>query len=210
MGDISFVPTFQHNDWVDDVDRVEAAGGNGFNVRFRAINSDLRQVSTVVGQVGAKLDTIVANPPLPLKKLTLTPLFTRGPIGNHAWTTTVSAGAQGVLDTTGNPPTPTTGNLDLTLEDGIQLVSLRAIGQATATTVSITLVRRSISNAAADPPLAQLIGDANPFDKTVTVDPGRNVVDLASFRYQISATTTSPVTQQPVAIGALQITYIPV
>ncbi|WP_432828754.1 hypothetical protein [Dactylosporangium sp. CA-092794] len=207
MGDISFAPTFEHRDWVDDVDRVEAAGPNGFNVRFRAIGSDLRQMSTVVGRVGASLDAIAANPPLPVQRLTLAPLLVRGAVGTIPWTITSGAGAQAVADPAG---APTAGNLALPLTDGVRLVSLRAVGQATNLTIGINLVRLAFGASNPDPPLASIVGDTDPFDKTVTVDSSRAVVDLSTFRYFITATTSGVVTQRALSLGGLQVAYIPI
>ena len=56
MAEPSFTPTFHHTDWVDNVDRVQAGGPNGLNVRLNAIEADLHQVSIVVGQIDAALD----------------------------------------------------------------------------------------------------------------------------------------------------------
>jgi hypothetical protein len=82
---------------------------------------------------------------------------------------------------------------------------LRAIGQANGTTIEIDLLRQRIGGQAPEPSLAKIIGDTDPFDRTVTIDADRSVVDVTSFRYLISTTTPGSV-----AIGALQLTYIPV
>ena len=46
-----YTPKFQHQEWVDNVDRVSAGGLNGFNVRFLAIQEDLFKLGEVVGQL---------------------------------------------------------------------------------------------------------------------------------------------------------------
>jgi hypothetical protein len=79
VADISYTPTFHHIAWLDRVDRVEAAGPNGFNSRFNAIESDLRQVSTVVTQISDEMATIGTPPQTPPptgeQRLRLTPVL---------------------------------------------------------------------------------------------------------------------------------------
>ncbi|MDQ1655914.1 MAG: hypothetical protein QOD41_997, partial [Cryptosporangiaceae bacterium] len=71
MAEISYTPEFHHTKWVDNVDRVQADGPNGFNVRFSAIERELKQLSTVVAQINAALH-VVAPPPKE-QRLTLKP-----------------------------------------------------------------------------------------------------------------------------------------
>lgn len=75
MADIVFRPTFVHKEFVDgpDGDRVRADEPNGFNARFGAIESDLRQLSTVVGQIDTALDRRGTGPAGHV--LTLAPLL---------------------------------------------------------------------------------------------------------------------------------------
>ncbi|WP_432828748.1 hypothetical protein [Dactylosporangium sp. CA-092794] len=206
MGNIKYTPTFQHTDWVDDVDRVAADGTTGFNGRFRAINNDLLQLSTVVGQIGASIDDLVANPPGPPLVLTLAPLFAR-PESSPAWFINATGAAQAVGSFSGAipPPAQPQGVLDPILPDRCRLISLRAIGQATGTTVTITLSRATGTLGTPDV-LASVTGDATTYDKTAAVDPARTLVDLSTFRYFITATTAAPAGPL-VTIGSLQIAY---
>jgi hypothetical protein len=55
MTDVSFTPTFQHTDYVDNRDRVQAGGPNGFNARFRALQADLGKLSKVITDVNSAL-----------------------------------------------------------------------------------------------------------------------------------------------------------
>jgi hypothetical protein len=77
VADISYTPTFQHHPWVDRVDRVEAAGPNGFNSRFNAIESDLRQLSGVVTEIATTLDDLGTAPPPPtgVQRITFLPML---------------------------------------------------------------------------------------------------------------------------------------
>lgn len=97
MADLSYTPTFHHVPWEDRKDRVEAAGPNGFNVRFNAIASDLAGLSTAVEDIGAAIDASNAAPPPQAQRLSFTP--TLRPTG-------LLSGASGA--TTGTAwPTPT-------------------------------------------------------------------------------------------------------
>src|SRR4051812_23013705 len=73
MADVSFTPVFHHTDWVDKVDRVEASGPNGFNIRFNTIERDLREASTVVTQVAKAIRTVRTSTPETPSRITFTP-----------------------------------------------------------------------------------------------------------------------------------------
>jgi hypothetical protein len=56
----TFTPTFEHEDWIDNVDRVSAGGQNGFNSRFNALRADLNQLTQVIKAVD---DALQLRPP---------------------------------------------------------------------------------------------------------------------------------------------------
>jgi hypothetical protein len=58
MASVSFTPTFRHTDYVDNRDRVQAGGTNGFNARFRALQEDLGKLSGVITQVDDALQQV--------------------------------------------------------------------------------------------------------------------------------------------------------
>src|SRR5262249_53066199 len=142
VSDIQFQPTFTHADWVDNVDRIVAGGPKGFNIRLNAIESDLQQLSTVVGQIDTALDQLAAATSVP-------------PSGEqHAVFPVAMVG----LSTTGNQPgwfhdvfgeahphggtEGGVGVMGLSLPDGIKITSFRVIGRfstAAASNVSIVL-----------------------------------------------------------------------
>lgn len=43
---------FHHTDWLDNVDRVQAGGANGFNHRFRSLESEFASIQNVLDSVG--------------------------------------------------------------------------------------------------------------------------------------------------------------
>ena len=60
MADVSFTPTFTHTPWVDNRDRVQAAGPNGFNIRFSQLQSDLQTLSSVVSTIDTELAALAS------------------------------------------------------------------------------------------------------------------------------------------------------
>lgn len=54
---------FQHTDWIDFVDPVQAGGGNGFNERFHALEAEFDLISGAITSVDNALTVVEANPP---------------------------------------------------------------------------------------------------------------------------------------------------
>jgi hypothetical protein len=54
---ISYTRTFSHTDWVDNVDRVQAGGDNGFNGRFHSIEAEFDAISGIVVQANGQFTT---------------------------------------------------------------------------------------------------------------------------------------------------------
>ncbi|GHE97753.1 hypothetical protein [Streptomyces fumanus] len=78
MTGVSFTPTFQHTDYVDNRDRVQAGGPNGFNARFRALQADLGKLSEVITEVDGALQTRLSAGTLIDTTVTI-PAFNAGP-----------------------------------------------------------------------------------------------------------------------------------
>ncbi len=58
---------FQHQDWIDFVDPVQAGGSNGFNERFHALESEFDLVATAISSVdNAVTDLQSASPAIGL------------------------------------------------------------------------------------------------------------------------------------------------
>jgi hypothetical protein len=53
---IEFSPTSEFTDWVDGADRVTASGDNGFNIRFRSLQTDLETLASRVGDLNAAIN----------------------------------------------------------------------------------------------------------------------------------------------------------
>jgi hypothetical protein len=58
MADISYSRTFQHVDWIDNEDVVQAGGEKGFNQKFHDLEAELDKLSAVVGAIKAALSNI--------------------------------------------------------------------------------------------------------------------------------------------------------
>lgn len=93
-----FDPTFKHEEWIDNVDRVMAGGPNGFNVRFNALQADLVQMAEVVKtldlalqsrpqaklliETNVRIPALVAGGGGGVRDVTLEPLL---PVTSHAF-----------------------------------------------------------------------------------------------------------------------------
>ena len=55
---ISYNRTFQHHDWLDNVDRVQASGDNGFNGRFHGLEGEFDRISATVSQIDGALGSL--------------------------------------------------------------------------------------------------------------------------------------------------------
>lgn len=54
---ITYTPTFQHLDWVDNVDRVQAGGDHGFNIEFHNLEKEFASLyQTIVHADAVKTD----------------------------------------------------------------------------------------------------------------------------------------------------------
>lgn len=58
MADVIFNRAFNHRDWIDNEDVVQAEGENGFNVRFHAIEDELNQVSAAFAVADSEIKKI--------------------------------------------------------------------------------------------------------------------------------------------------------
>lgn len=54
---------FQHTDWIDFVDPVQAGGGNGFNERFHALESEFDLISAAIASADAAISGVETAPP---------------------------------------------------------------------------------------------------------------------------------------------------
>jgi hypothetical protein len=58
MADIVYARAFNHEDWIDNEDVVQAEGEDGFNVRFHAIEDELDKVGAAFALADAEVKKI--------------------------------------------------------------------------------------------------------------------------------------------------------
>jgi hypothetical protein len=58
MANITYDRTFQHDDWIDNEDVVQAGGEKGFNKKFHDIEAEFDKLGTVVGSVNTEINRI--------------------------------------------------------------------------------------------------------------------------------------------------------
>lgn len=184
--DLTFTPTFRHTNWINNVDRIEAGGPNGFNVRYDAIDSDLRQASTVVDQIDAALKAGGVHAGEQRVTLGVDLVSLQNP-GQNGWFYDEAGAAHPAGGTGGG-----TAMMGLSLPDGSRLKSFRAAGLygGVPLILSITLARVSLADENQSDKLAEVAsgpGFTNPYDATVPVDAALATVDNTSFRYLVRA-----------------------
>jgi len=192
MADISYTPTFHHPPWKDRVDRVEAAGPNGFNVRFEAIEGDLKQVSTVVAAIGSDLDGLRGRQ----HRLAFTPTLQQDP--SDALFSIDANGAPTVLLT--DRSSGVSGIQNVGLPHGARLSGLRIRGLYAGSfdpgaQVSFFVALRRVPRVPSIPPsdpedlISANTNDApkiGPFDLSQPADdPSKILVDLDHYRYVV-------------------------
>ncbi|UZJ33140.1 hypothetical protein [Streptomyces endophytica] len=63
----NYAPKFSHTDWIDNEDRVQAGGENGFNIRFHNLESEFASLASVLNPlIGAlaKQETCLSLVPI--------------------------------------------------------------------------------------------------------------------------------------------------
>ncbi len=205
MADVSFTPTFKHTPWVDNRDRVQAGGPNGFNARFAALESDLQNLAGVVTEIDGVLDTLGEGPAAVEHVLTLPPMLSP-----------TTSSAPWSLDASGYAVRPApqialSGIAPAVIPNGVRLTTFRASGvNSGAGLLRISLMRARLLGAPSPADrLARVTGDQGaPFDTSVAVDAAMTTVDTTIFRYFVLATLDNASTADTVALSGFRITYL--
>jgi hypothetical protein len=209
VADLSFTPTFHHTDWIDNVDRVQAGGPNGFNTRLTAIESDLHQLSTVVQQINGAIAAAGQPPPAVQPRINLA--LDMAPGTGGGWPLDGNGAAH-----PGSNPAGASAVQNVVLPDGIRLISFRAVGtfQGTPAALRVGLYRAVMSNPtpATLDTVAEILntttGFTNPFDLTIPVNASFARVDLTGFRYILAVALTGAATNpSATSLSTVQIAY---
>jgi hypothetical protein len=209
VADVTYVPTFHHINWFDKLDRVEAEGPNGFNGRFNAIGADLRQLSTVVGQVSAAIIDFRAPPPPQPRTMTFTPALQAVP-PNAAWFLDDNGTAGAELSFS---PTAV-GLANLTLPDHVRLTTLRVRGSLVNDVRASVVLSRTPLQLAVSRPVVDLLSSVDfprgSFDSISTAASSVALIDPGTFRYFISARCSPDGgVSGSVTIESIELAFIP-
>jgi hypothetical protein len=201
MAPISYNPTdFQWQDWVDNVDRVQASGDNGFNARFQTLRAEFPLIANAVTALSTAIDALGAPPPT-TATLTLTPNLV----------TTSAAGWSFLPGIAQKPATQTSahGMMPVDFPGGAKLLTFRATGTNTGGgSLRIALVRQGIAGDAGAPEtIVQLSPTGTPYNLTANAASQFATVDETQFKYYISALLDGAGAGDTVQIAAFQITY---
>jgi len=188
---ISYTRTFSHTDWVDNVDRVQAGGDNGFNGRFHSLEAEFDTISGVVSQVSTQFgdeatqitelqQQVSALGIAVARAVSVTPVLTAaGPTG---WDTS----SPGIARKPPSPATSAYGAVAVTLPAGAQITAFRALGNDTgAGTIRLDLMRQALTGQG-QAPVVHITVTGQPTDSPfdVTKNPvsgsGNDVIDAES------------------------------
>ena len=202
MAVISYVPTFQHQDWIDNVDRVQAGGDNGFNLRFHALEAEFNRLAGVITQLSAALQALGQQPPPQQLAATFTPELV--PTAANGWTHLAGLAQK--------PPTQTgaQGMMSVTIPHGARIQSLRVSGRNSgAGNLRIILQRQDIStNASPADRVAHIETTGDPFDMTAAADAQFATVDTTRFKYFVVAQLDNAQAADTVQLAVFQISYL--
>jgi hypothetical protein len=197
---VDYQPKFQHVDWIDNVDRVQAAGEHGFNQHFHDLEDEFTSLAEVVGLISDALDALAQAPPATPVKLTLTPML-------------VATGSpwQHVFGGATKPPgaTDASGMMTVELPHGTTIQSFRATGQKGSGSLEVNLRRQSLAAGANPELLVGLTPPVGPFDQTAAGPAAAAAkVDNDQFRYYVTAELDSATAASTVQLTCFQITHI--
>lgn len=199
---VIYTRAFQHQDWIDNVDRVQADGPNGINDRFHGLETEFDTLSGVIAQVKAALDILGEAPAPEEQRLSLVPTMTA--TAAEGWTHRAglaekpagATSAQGMMPVVPLPKT--------------RLVAFRAIGRNGGSgSLRIDLVRQGLTNIGGVPEqIARIEGAGDPFDLTTAANAAFEIVDTNQFRYFVTARLNGAAAADVVNLIAFQIVYI--
>ncbi|MFJ7073468.1 hypothetical protein [Streptomyces sp. NPDC098781] len=129
-----YVPNFSHVDWIDNQDRVQAGGTNGFNARFHDLTAEFASLADVINPWIEALSPSESF-------LTLMPVLAprRLPLGAPG----TEGGWELVGDLAQKPegPREAHGIMNVALPEGAEIKSLRVLGEEGTRTGALPTVR---------------------------------------------------------------------
>lgn len=202
MANITYTRHFQHADWQDNVDRVQAGGPTGFNQHFHDLEGEFDTLAQVINQINAALIALGQAPPPTATQVTVTP----------ALVAASSTGWQGGLGVASKPANQTSawGAMSVDLPSGAVIQSFRATGRNTgAGNLRIALQRQGV---VLGTPSERIVGLDNitgdPFDQNGAASAAVAPVNNQQFKYFITAQLDNAGAADIVVLNAFQISYI--
>jgi hypothetical protein len=205
--------TFKHQDWTDNVDRVQAGGPGGFNIRFHSLEAEFDNLYSIATQLHDTLATLGSI----LRRsvtLTFTPSFfgpTQQAGGDQQGNWTLVDGA--AISPVGNTNL-LEGWLPLQLPDGMQAQNVMVFGQKKGSLLSfeIRLVQQSVADSTQRQTMSVFKLASLP-DGLFQTPPGTvpdnlKLIDNRKFKYVLFATLAPATQPDPTAtasINAIQV-----
>jgi hypothetical protein len=213
---IVFSPTFKHTDWVDNLDRVQAGGTNGFNIRFQALLTDQAALVGLFNQINAALVGLSTPPTPTTKTLTLSlgllpqldpsNLGPAGPTQNLGWTNLLG------IVVLPSQRTVAEGIMPVNLPDGATIQAMRVYGRNTGNgTLTVKLLALPFNDSSNQPiVIVSGVGSA-PFGVAVNASTANsvNVVKVAGFHYVLTVTVAGASLGDFVQLYSVQVDYLP-
>ncbi len=201
---ITYTRTFQHTDWVDNVDRVQAGGSNGFNLRFHEVEGEFDSLSSVITLIRTALDALGQAPAPTPTVLSLTPAFV--PTAAIPWNHTSGRAEKTAGQTAAH------GMMSVNLPNGATLQNLRAAGRNSGGgNLRITLFRQGVTpDATAADLIARVDQTSDPYDVTVAAAAANHTVDTTKYKYFVTADLDNALAADTVMITGIQINYLAV
>lgn len=196
---ISFQRTFKHRPWIDAVDRVAAAGDNGFNVRFQMLEADLDTIGSRFAAVSTALDSLVAVGGA-ARSVAIAPLLTT--VGSVGWDHSTPGEAR-----KGATAEVAKGAVPVSLPAGGTITRFHAFGTCSGVgRLKLDLVRRNLAGGG-EVKVVQLVAQpSGSFTLEKAPDPANAVVD-AKAGYFILAQTDGAATGDTMALTGFKVTY---
>jgi hypothetical protein len=198
---IDYQPKFQHVDWIDNFDRVQAAGENGFNRHFHDLEDEFKEISKVVADVKTAIDQLSAQPAAEEETLTLPPVLV-----------TITDPWEQQPGSVRKPGAATAarGVMPVSVEHAHRIRSLRVMGENGGSGVLVVALRRhGLTQGSAAELVVSVGGSGGAFDVT-TAAPGTDVakIDNTRFRYYVEARLQGAAAADVVRLDVFQITHI--
>ncbi len=201
MTNITYKRDFQHDDWMDNQDIVQAGGEKGFNSKFHALEKEFDKLTNIIAQINASLVSVV-----PITTLTFTPTFFRNSKDPNFGSWLLNS--DGVAEKEGGK-TSVSGLLPLQLPDNTKIKSLTIIGEKNGDIASfqIQLIRQTLLDGKQTILLAVQLADQSGAFKIESQLPAEtNAIDNKSNKYFVVAIIKLADASSTAKISGIQLT----